>query len=541
MTDKALHDSPRAANAAAGDAPAAELADMPITQLLAGPARMALGWVRAFWILGAVLLLGLWRFGGPIERSIASTPHPELVYAIFLTAAAAAVMLGGALHELLVERRWFDEMRARSRPEQDEMIADRAPGKEMNALYRVFVQTRGLPLAVRQPALEDELASVEAQFIARQALPNLLSGSLVGLGLVGTFIGLLQTLGDLSGVFAALGNGAAGDGDGSAAVFSTMIVKLQGPMQGMGTAFVASLYGLLGSLVMGLTVSAVRREGERLITAVRSFVNDDVYPSSAVAVLGIQPAADGKSQPLSIDQWAQLFAVIREEHRSMRDLFIQWEGSFSKRFDQLANVASSLNHQLVETVDFVGEQAEMNAKRIEEVSTMEGRLAQSLDEKGTQVVEQIDSFRKDLTVARHSVLPVFGRSALVLAVLGALAGLAALALSFKGPLSAPKMGSKEVSTASSSGPKPMPKTNDLAAPPPVTVRVTPPPKLPDSAKAGTVEVRAGESLYTIAGRLGVSLDQLEAANPQVKDPRRMMPGTRLNLPPKASVKMRPQL
>ena len=103
------------------------------------------------------------------------------------------------------------------------------------------------------------MSSVESQMFARLSLPNLLSGSLVGLGLVGTFIGLLQTLDELSGVFAALGGGSGSDSD---AMFSTMIVKLQGPMQGMGTAFVASLYGLLGSLVIGLTVSSVKSAGE---------------------------------------------------------------------------------------------------------------------------------------------------------------------------------------------------------------------------------------------------------------------------------------
>ena len=151
---------------------------------------------------------------------------------------------------------------------QDRMIAALPRTGSMAYFYRVYMQTRGMPLAIRQPAMEDEMHGVEAQMLGRLAMPNLLSGSLVGLGLVGTFIGLLQTLDELSGVFAALGGGSGSD---SGAMFSTMIVKLQGPMQGMGTAFVASLYGLLGSLIIGLTVSSVKSAGERLFRATLRF------------------------------------------------------------------------------------------------------------------------------------------------------------------------------------------------------------------------------------------------------------------------------
>lgn len=482
-------------------------------------------WVRVFWPLAAVVVAGATSFRGPVVASIASTPHPELVYAIFAVAVIAAVLLARSLHDYSQEHEWFERMAALPVPEQDRMIADRSPGHPLTSLYRVFVQTRGLPLAVRQPALEDEMNGAETLLVGRQSLPNLLAGSLVGLGLVGTFIGLLQTLSDLSGVFAALGGGTSGN---SAEMFSTMIVKLQGPMEGMGTAFVASLYGLLGSLVMGLTANGVKSAGERLFGDVRHFVNDDLYPSAAVSFLGLQPADTGeqRTQALSIDQWAQLFAVIREEHRSMRDLFIQWEQSFSKRFDQLSNVASSLNHQLVETVDFVGEQAELNAKRIEEVSTMEGRLAASLDEKGTQVVDQIDSFRKDLKVARNSVLPVFGRAALALAVLGALAGLTAISLSWSRGWRSGAANDVIVSGVAVSG------NSATGYPKPAGIKAASQPAGLKPSKAttqtATIVAQPGDSLYSLSLKLNLPMGALLKANPQIANPSMILPGDIIN-------------
>jgi hypothetical protein len=351
-------------------------------------------------------------------------------------------------------------------------------------------------------------------------MPNLLSGSLVGLGLVGTFIGLLQTLDELSGVFAALGGGSGSD---SSAMFSTMIVKLQGPMQGMGTAFVASLYGLLGSLVIGLTVSSVKSAGERLFRDVREFINEELYPAGGALVVGtpvVGVNADGTdlNTAFSPQQSAILQTIIREEHEAMRGLFVQWESNFSKRFEQLANVATHINHQLVDAVNTAGAQGERNAEQLKLVTEAEGRLATAIDDKGGRFVDQIDSLRKDLSVAQHGAFPVFGRLALAFAVIGAIAGLAAVILS---------LGSGGAATP--------PKAAPAAVVAPAT---TPVPAVDVATKAPSntakapeqVIVAEGDSLSGLAISRGIPVEAMIAANPQLADPARLYPGDTVNLP-----------
>jgi hypothetical protein len=70
---------------------------------------------------------------------------------------------------------------------------------------------------------------------------------LVFLGLLGTFWGLLGTIGAVSSVIGAL---EVGDRDFNL-MFQSMKAGLQEPLQGMGTAFSSSLFGLGGSLVLG--------------------------------------------------------------------------------------------------------------------------------------------------------------------------------------------------------------------------------------------------------------------------------------------------
>ncbi|WP_127142511.1 flagellar motor protein MotA [Pelagibacterium montanilacus] len=74
-----------------------------------------------------------------------------------------------------------------------------------------------------------------------------LTGLLVFLGLLGTFYGLLQTVGAVSGVIQGL-DVASGD---TANVFGSLRDGLEAPLEGMSIAFASSLFGLSGSLVLG--------------------------------------------------------------------------------------------------------------------------------------------------------------------------------------------------------------------------------------------------------------------------------------------------
>ena len=74
-----------------------------------------------------------------------------------------------------------------------------------------------------------------------------LIGFLVFLGLLGTFWGLLITIDSVGTVITSLG---IGDED-SASMFLKLKEGLKEPLNGMGTAFSSSLFGLSGSLILG--------------------------------------------------------------------------------------------------------------------------------------------------------------------------------------------------------------------------------------------------------------------------------------------------
>ena len=96
-------------------------------------------------------------------------------------------------------------------------------------------------------SLRTVLEGIRGRLDETREVSRYMIGLLIFLGLLGTFWGLLGTIGAVSKVIEGL---EVGRGDYSQ-VFDTLKAGLQGPISGMGTAFSSSLFGLGGSLVLG--------------------------------------------------------------------------------------------------------------------------------------------------------------------------------------------------------------------------------------------------------------------------------------------------
>ncbi len=96
-------------------------------------------------------------------------------------------------------------------------------------------------------SLRTVLEGIRGRLDESREISRYMIGLLVFLGLLGTFWGLLGTIGAVSNVVDGLD---IGNRDFNL-VFKTLKAGLQEPLQGMGTAFSSSLFGLGGSLILG--------------------------------------------------------------------------------------------------------------------------------------------------------------------------------------------------------------------------------------------------------------------------------------------------
>ena len=91
------------------------------------------------------------------------------------------------------------------------------------------------------------LDSVGNRLDERREISRYLIALLVFLGLLGTFWGLLGTIGSIGDTIQSLDPSLSNTGD----ILGALKSGLTAPLEGMGTAFSSSLFGLAGSLVLG--------------------------------------------------------------------------------------------------------------------------------------------------------------------------------------------------------------------------------------------------------------------------------------------------
>jgi len=210
----------------------------------------------------ALLLVGSVLFFGAIKSTIVRNPHPQINYAIFVIILVGGTLIILSVHRMMREAKTLMEFSNAIRANTDlATLQDMAINYDGDISYvlRMIAASGGRTISHQeQAAIEHELVKASTRLTRRNALPQYLTGLLVGMGLLGTFIGLLATLNDISALI-----GSFADLDMSTAnpieVFRNMIERMKAPMLSMGIAFSASLYGLLGSIVLGLMMVGIRR------------------------------------------------------------------------------------------------------------------------------------------------------------------------------------------------------------------------------------------------------------------------------------------
>jgi hypothetical protein len=103
-------------------------------------------------------------------------------------------------------------------------------------------------LAMSTATMQNFLDSIEERIIGLRSSVTYISGLLVMLGLLGTFVGLMITL---ESVGAIIGNLDL-SGSANANAIQGLMDDLGVPLQGMATGFSTSLFGLIGSLTLGI-------------------------------------------------------------------------------------------------------------------------------------------------------------------------------------------------------------------------------------------------------------------------------------------------
>src|ERR1700740_1532664 len=144
------------------------------------------------------------------------------------------------------------------------------------------------------------LDSIAARLDEARDLSRYMTGLLIFLGLLGTFWGLIETVGSVGRVIQGLQVG----GD-AGAVFDSLKEGLAAPLGGMGISFSSSLFGLAGSLVLGFLDLQTSQAQNRFYTDLEDWLSTTVNEAGATGEIAspafsIAPAAAAPQPDLKL-------------------------------------------------------------------------------------------------------------------------------------------------------------------------------------------------------------------------------------------------
>ncbi|HKA81589.1 MAG TPA: flagellar motor protein MotA [Xanthobacteraceae bacterium] len=135
----------------------------------------------------------------------------------------------------------------------------------------VILRERIGRMAISSQMMRSILDSIAARLDEARDMSRYMTGLLIFLGLLGTFWGLIETVGSVGNVINTLKPG----GD-AGAIFDSLKEGLAAPLSGMGISFSSSLFGLAGSLVLGFLDLQTSQAQNRFYTDLEDWLSTTV-------------------------------------------------------------------------------------------------------------------------------------------------------------------------------------------------------------------------------------------------------------------------
>mgnify|MGYP000556559000 CR=1 FL=1 len=332
--------------------------------------------VRMLVFLAAVLVVVVVLFPMLEQAVMANVPLNALILAVLLLGIGFNIR---QVMRLAPEVRWVNSVRY----DTASAVSDVEP-RLLAPVATMLGERRGR-LSLSAMGMRSILDGIASRLDESRDISRYFVGLLIFLGLLGTFWGLLQTVGSISEVIKNLSLGT----DDMQIVFDELKSGLEKPLDGMGTAFSSSLLGLAGSLVLGFLDLQTGQAQNRFYNDLEDWLSAFTKMSGG----GGGAATEGGDQPVP----AYVQALLEQTAESLESLqTILQRGEESRqatetRIQELTERLSALSDQMDRGQQIMVQLAESQA----ELKPVLGRLAESreggaIDETTQNHIRNID-------------------------------------------------------------------------------------------------------------------------------------------------------
>ncbi len=187
-----------------------------------------------------------------------------------------------------------------------------------------------------------------------------LTGLLVFLGLLGTFWGLIETVGSVGGIINNLNVG--GDAD---SVFNALKEGLAAPLGGMGISFSSSLFGLAGSLILGFLDLQTSQAQNRFYINLEDWLATTVQETGAAGAgggplpagvteaierlrLSVTEAGSGKATTAAMANLAEAIQGLVQHMRAEQQMIRDWADAQAKLNSDIRRFMEVLSREAVD-------------------------------------------------------------------------------------------------------------------------------------------------------------------------------------------------
>ena len=255
---------------------------------------------------------------------------------------------------LFPEVSWVNSFR-RSDPA---LVTEREP-KLLAPMAAILGSERADRFAISAQTMRAFLNSLANRLDEARDISRYLTGLLVFLGLLGTFWGLIETVGSVGSIINGLKVG--GDAD---TVFDALKEGLAAPLGGMGISFSSSLFGLAGSLILGFLELQTNQAQNRFYTDLEDWLATTVQdlgasgPGGAVPAVmldaierlrqSIGDAGSGKATTAAMANLAEAIQGLVQHMRSEQQMIRDWADAQAKLNADIRRFMEMLSRESVD-------------------------------------------------------------------------------------------------------------------------------------------------------------------------------------------------
>lgn len=279
-----------------------------------------------------------------------------------------------------------------------------------------MLQERGEHVQLSTMSMRAILDGIRSRLDEARDLSRYFIGLLIFLGLLGTFWGLLDTLGGIGRVISGL---SVGGGDATE-LFEQLRTGLEEPLAGMGTAFSSSLFGLAGALVLGFVDLQAGHAQNRFYNDLEEQLSGLTrFSSGALASVDTEHSVPSYIQALleqtaeSLDRLQRLVARREEERRSAEEnvaTITEQVGELAeqirsehKRMLSQARGQMELQPVLQRLAESLGERSNESEGTDERLRALDHALHRLVDEMQTERTDLAAELRDEIRLLTRTV------------------------------------------------------------------------------------------------------------------------------------------